>query len=88
MYVFASRYKNGATGLVQPYSGVVAFCRCPAIIYYIYKNIRFVNLYKISRAFLCNIPTCNLAINCYNNKRKEDINKTKKTTEVKNEVNF
>ena len=44
--------------------------RCPAIIYYNIYNIQFVNLHKISRAFLCNIPYCNLESNGYNNKRK------------------
>ena len=54
-YDFTSEYEGGATGLLRPLSGIYCFFSCPAIIYYIYKNIRFVNLHKISRAFLCNI---------------------------------
>ena len=50
-----ARHENGDTGLVRPHSDIVAFSRCPAIIYYNIYNIHFVNLHKISRAFLCNI---------------------------------
>ena len=37
------------------------------------RDFYFVNLYKISRTFLRNIPYCNLDINGYNNKREEEI---------------
>ena len=53
-YDFTSWHENGATGLLEPFSGFIAFSRCPAIIYYNIYNIHFVNLHKISRAFLCN----------------------------------
>lgn len=56
------------------------FFSCAIIYYNNIYNIRFVNLNKISRTFLCNIPACNLVINCYNNKRKEDANKWKQNT--------
>nr|DAM83565.1 MAG TPA: hypothetical protein [Caudoviricetes sp.] len=58
-YDFTSRPENGATGLLEAHSGIVAFYRCQAIIYYNIYNIRFVNLHKISRAFLCNIFVMN-----------------------------
>ena len=54
-YDFTSWPKNGDAGLLRPLSGIYCFFSCPAIIYYIYKNIRLVNLHKISRTFLCNI---------------------------------
>ena len=50
-----SRPKNGATGLLAPLSGIADFCCCPAITYYNIYNIYFVNMYKISYTFLCNI---------------------------------
>ena len=60
-YDLTTQDENGTTGLLTPLSGIVIFYRCPAIIYYINKNIHFVNLYKISRVYLCYIPTCNMA---------------------------
>ena len=47
-YDFTSEHKNGATGLVRPLSGIVVVQLLYTIIY---KNIRFINLHKISLAF-------------------------------------
>ena len=77
LYDFTFEHKSGDTGLLRPHSDIVDFYRCPAILYYNIYNIHSVNLHKISRIFLCNIQTCNLVINYYNNKREEDIKKWK-----------
>ena len=54
-YDFTSWHENRLKRLWEPLSGIYCFSSCPAIIYYINKNIHSVNLHKISRAFLCNI---------------------------------
>ena len=38
-----------------------------------YAYVYFVNLHKIRRTFLYNIPYCNLDTNGYNNKREEEM---------------